>query len=87
MSVLLKALIIGQPCAYSLVHNWLFDFDDVRPATFLFELVKLMLAHDLMESFFVNAPSILEVLNKLFVISCSSDSSTSEGETNLDPIL
>ena len=87
MSALLKALIIGQPCAYSLVHNWFFDFDDVRPATKSLELVKLMLAHDLMESFFVNAPSILEVLKKLFVISCSSESSTYEGETNLDPIL
>ena len=87
MSALLKALIIGQPCAYSLVHNWLFDFDDVRPATLCLELVKLMLAHDLMESFFVNAPSILEALSKLFVISFSSESSTYEGETNLDPIL
>ena len=79
MSTLLKALIIGQPCAYSLVHNWFFDFDDVRPATTSLELVKLVLAHDLMESFFVNAPSILEVLKKLFVISCSSESSTYEG--------
>ena len=40
-----------------------------------------------MEATFVYAPSILEVWNQLGVISFSSQSSTSEGKTDLDPIF
>ena len=87
MSCLLKALIIGQPCAYSLMKYWLLNFNDVSPATKSFELVKFMHAYLLMEATFVYAPSILEVWNQLGVISFSSQSSTSEGKTDLDPIF
>ena len=87
MSSLLKALIICQPCACSLRKHWFLDFNDVSPATKSFELVKFMHAYLLMEATFVYAPSILKVWNQLGVISNTSHSSTSEGETNLDPIL
>ena len=87
MSCLLKALIIGQPCACSLWKHWFLDFNDVSLTTKSFELVKFMHAYLLMEATFVYAPSILEVWNQLGVISFSSQSSTSEGKTDLDPIL
>ena len=87
VSDFLKALIIGQPCACSLRKYWFLNFNDVRPFTKSFELVKLMHAYLLMKATFVYAPSILKVRNQLGVISNTSHSSTSEGKTNLDPIL
>ena len=87
MSCLLKALTIGQPCACSLWKHWFLDFNDVSLTTKSFELVKFMHAYLLMEATFVYAPSILEVWNQLGVISFSSQSSTSEGKTDLDPIF
>ena len=87
MSCLLKALIIGQPCACSLWKHWFLDFNDVSPATKFFKLVKFLHAYLLMEATFVYAPSILEVWNQFGVISNTSHSSASEGETNLYPIL
>ena len=59
----------------------------MSPATKFFELVKFLHAYLLMEATFVYAPSILEVWNQLGVISYSSQSSTSEGKTDLDPIF
>ena len=87
MSALLKALIVGRPYAFSSRKYLSLDFDDVRPATKSLELFKLMHGYLLVETFDAYTPSILEAWNQLGVVSFSSYSSTSEGKTNLDPIL